>query len=606
MKPAALHIIYVDPWVATTEGVGPDRRSVVVKGLQASGHKVTVLAGRSSQAASTDTIKHTLPPLPQKFGVPNDARPARGYGARLFTALMAARDADVVVMTHPPRKGGMAAALFSTIAGVPLVLDAREVGPEKADQGFFSRLADKIRLGALKSKTAHVFAATPEIKAWFEAQGFASSQMSVAPDGCDTASLGQSSDAALTVLQKYPQVLRGPLAIYAGSLNRGRQLSALLDIAAAARIHAPDLNFIIVGDGSDRLDLNAFAARLDVLEKNVWFIPTQPRRTIAGLLNAATLALALPPRSYNGGIEAGSHLYEALAAGKPVAVLGDGWQRELVEGRQAGVVLPLGNPDAAARELADFLQSPELVRRAGEQAAALAQGKHNSARVVVDMRQTLEKIASLHSRHDVMLGRYKFAKRLFDIVLSLALIVGLSPLLLLISIISLAAGWTPIAGRERAGRKGKPFKLLTFDTLKADQTRPQSWAHRFAYFLRRTALDRLPELFNVLFGRMSFVGPRPLPAQYTSYYTESQLRRLDARPGITGWAQVNGRQGFTWEEMFAHDFYYIENRSFVLDLKILGKTLLGLFKGKNTSAMPSGQLPRFDEIEARKQGAEDI
>jgi lipopolysaccharide/colanic/teichoic acid biosynthesis glycosyltransferase len=605
MKPAALHIIYVDPWVAATEGVGPDRRSAIVQGIAAGGHTVTVLAGRN-QPASTGSVKRILPALSRKFGIPSDARPARGYGVRLLNALLGVHHPDVVILAHPPRKGGFAAAIFSALAGVPLILDAREVQTEKAEQGFFSRFVDHVRLSALKSRTAHVFAATPEIKTWFEGQGFPASQVSVAPDGCDTSVLGQSSDAALSVLQKYPHALRGPLAIYAGSLNRGRPVSALLEIAAAARVHAPDLNFVIVGDGSDRLDLNAFAARLDVLERNVWFIPPQPRSIVAGLLNAATLALVLPPRSYNGGLEAGSHLYEALAASKPIAVLGNGWQRELVEGRQAGVILPLGNPDAAARELADFLQSPELVRRAGEQAAALAQGKHNTARIVVEMRQTVEKIASLHSRHDVMLGRYKFAKRLFDILLSATLIAGLSPLLFLICIISLAAGWTPIAGRERAGRKGKTFKLFTFDTLKADQTRPQSWAHRFAHVLRRTALDRLPELFNVLLGQMSFVGPRALPSQYTSYYTESQLRRLDVRPGITGWAQVNGRQGFTWEEMFAHDFYYVENRSFRLDLKILGKTLVGAFKGKSTSDMPSGQLPRFDEIEARKQGAEDI
>jgi lipopolysaccharide/colanic/teichoic acid biosynthesis glycosyltransferase len=597
MTSEALHFVYVDPWAPAAADIGADRRSSLIKRLASGGHRVTIVgSGNDAQVR--------LPALSRKFGFPADTPAPRGYGVRLFSALSRVRDADVVVLSHPPRKGGLAAVLYAMFSGVPLVLDTREVAPEKRDQNLLSRIADKIRLAALKWKVTHVFAATPEIKQWYERAGFSPSLISLAPDGCDTTSVEQEVEAALSLLQKHPQFLTGPLAVYAGGFNRGRPLSALLDIAAAARVHAPDLNFLLVGDGPDRLDLNAFAARLDVLEKNVWFLPAQPRTTVVGVLNAATVVIALPPQFLNGGIEAGSHLFQALAAGKPLAVLGDGWQRDLIEGRQAGVSLPMGNPTAAARELSDFLQSAELVRRAGEQASALAQGKHNSARVAADMRQTLEKIASLHSRQAVMMGRYSFSKRTLDVVLSLSLITVLSPLFVLMTALSLAAGWTPIAGRERGGRRGKPFLLFTFDTLKADQTRPQSWAHRYAHLLRRTALDRLPELFNVLIGHMSFVGPRPLPAQYTAYYTEGQLRRLDVRPGITGWAQINGRQGLTWEEMFAHDFYYVENRSFGLDLKILLKTIFAALTGKRAET-PAGQLPRFDAIQARRQGAED-
>ncbi|MBL8645214.1 MAG: hypothetical protein JNK21_14880, partial [Rhodospirillaceae bacterium] len=227
-----LHIVYVDPWVSASPAIGPDRRGGLVAGIAAAGHKLTVLAARGAPDAAPParTFKR-LPTLTRKFGTPTDTRPRRGYGFSLLMGLLGLRDVDVAVLAYPPRKGAVAAAIYSALEGVPLALDAREVPPDSASQGFLSRLADKLRLAALRWKTAHVFAASPDIKAWFEARGFSPAFISVAPDGCDTSLMGQSTDAALDVLQKYPHLLRGPLALYAGSLNRGRPLAALLEVA---------------------------------------------------------------------------------------------------------------------------------------------------------------------------------------------------------------------------------------------------------------------------------------------------------------------------------------------------------------------------------------
>lgn len=613
MTSSMLHVVLVDPAVSSPSDIGPDRVTALTAGIAAAGHRVTVLAGHSSdqrpEITDSVSLKRVLPPLIRRFGTPYDTRPAGGYGVRLFAALWGLESPDIVILRSPPIKGAFAAALFSALTGVPLVVDVRSIAPLNPTQGSVSKLIDRLRIKALQIKAKHVFAATPDIKTALEAQGFAADLVAVSPDGCDTTPPPNALDLAAVVLQKHPHLLRGPLAVYAGSLNRGRRVSDLLDVAAALKPLAPDVNILIVGDGPDRLDLNAFAARLDVLEKNVWFIPAQPRATVAGLLNAASLVFALPPQTQAGGLDAGSHVFEGLAANKPIAVMGDGWQRELIEGRQAGVALPRGNPDAAARELADFLRDGDLVRRAGEQAAALAHGKHNVARVIVEMRQMIEKIVVLNSRQDVMRARYTFTKRLFDVVVSAVTLVLLSPLLIFVSLAMLTAGWAPIAGRTRGGLRAKPFNLLTFDTMKAEHGRgpgqSEGWAYKMAHLLRRSAIDRLPELFNVLKGDMSLVGPRPLPAAYTAYYTETQLGRLDVRPGITGWAQVNGQQGLTWDEMFSHDLWYVSNRSFGLDLKILWKTFVGAFRGQRLAPLPAGQLPRFDEIEARRQGAED-
>ena len=120
------------------------------------------------------------------------------------------------------------------------------------------------------------------------------------------------------------------------------------------------------------------------------------------------------------------------------------------------------------------------------------------------------------------------------------------------------------------------------------------------------SLDELPELINVLKGDMSLVGPRPLLPEYLPYYNTDQRRRHDVKPGLTGWAQVNGRNALSWEERFKLDVWYVENLSFGLDLKILAKTVGVAFSGAGISADDHATMPRFDEVMAKRQGAEDV
>ncbi|MSO96648.1 MAG: glycosyltransferase [Rhodospirillaceae bacterium] len=609
MTSAKLHIVLIDPWIQTPVDIGWNRTQAISRALALAGHAVTWLAGKSqapdSGSETKIVLKSCLQPLERRFGFAAVGVPTFGYGFGLLWALRGIDQTDIIIVRHPPLAGALALALYSLLSGVPILVDADTLAPEKIETGFFARLAGRFRFMVLRRTAVHVFAAAPDIKAWFEAQRFPPAGITVDPNGCDSALFAGARDKPSDIFVKYPQLNYGPLLLYAGRLNRGRPIAELLEIAAALRVIGSDARIVIVGDGPDRLDLNAYASRLDVLEKNVWFLPAQPRSVLATLMNAATLGLALTPQRFEGGLEAGSHIFDGLAAGKPIAVLGDGWQRELIEGRQAGLALPAKNPEAAARELADFLRDGDLVRRAGEQANALARGKYNTERTMAEIRHRVEKIAVRHSRHDVARRRSAFAKRTFDILAAFVALAILSPVLVLISIVLMTSGHLPIAGRARSGQRGKPFKLYTFDTMMAAGSGPTSWRSTFANFLRRSALDRLPELFNVVLGDMSLTGPRPLPAEYATYYTEAQQRRLDVRPGLTGWAQVNGRKGLTWDEMFAHDIWYVEHRTFWLDVKILLRTFFGLFLGHGAAPLPAGQMPRFDEIEARRQGAED-
>jgi sugar transferase EpsL len=170
-------------------------------------------------------------------------------------------------------------------------------------------------------------------------------------------------------------------------------------------------------------------------------------------------------------------------------------------------------------------------------------------------------------------------KRLLDLALTLPALLLLSPLLgLLVLLVRLILGAPVLFRQQRPGLGGVPFTIYKFRTMTgardaAGNLRPDAERMtRFGRFLRRTSLDELPELFNVLKGEMSLVGPRPLLVQYLDRYTPEQARRHEVKPGLTGWAQVNGRNALTWEEKFALDVWYVDHQSLWLDIRILALT----------------------------------
>ena len=193
-------------------------------------------------------------------------------------------------------------------------------------------------------------------------------------------------------------------------------------------------------------------------------------------------------------------------------------------------------------------------------------------------------------------------KRLFDTLLSTVGLLVLSPIFILIIIVIFIFMGRPIFFIQvRPGYLGKPFKLLKFRTMievKEQNNITIDESNRIkplGRFLRRTSLDELPELINVIKGEMSLVGPRPLLMDYLPYYTPKQFKRHDVLPGITGYAQVRGRNALSWEEKFDLDLWYIENRNIFLDIKILIETISVVVSGKGVSAKNHVSMPRFDK-----------
>lgn len=170
-------------------------------------------------------------------------------------------------------------------------------------------------------------------------------------------------------------------------------------------------------------------------------------------------------------------------------------------------------------------------------------------------------------------------KRIFDVMVSLLLIIVLSPLLLLLMVLIRLKLGTPVFFiQRRPGLKGKPFQIYKFRTMTNERDKLGAWLPDelritpFGRFLRRFSLDELPQLFNVIKGELSLVGPRPLMMEYLPLYSPEQARRHEVKPGITGWAQIHGRNALTWEEKFELDVWYVDNHNFVIDLEILWLT----------------------------------
>lgn len=191
-------------------------------------------------------------------------------------------------------------------------------------------------------------------------------------------------------------------------------------------------------------------------------------------------------------------------------------------------------------------------------------------------------------------------KSIFDKLLALFLIILFLPIYIVVSLLILWKMGSPILFRQkRPGYKEKIFGIYKFRTMTNETDKEGNLLPDdkrlvgVGKFIRSTSLDELPQLFNVLKGEMSFVGPRPLLIEYLDLYNDKQKRRHNVKPGITGWAQVNGRNAISWEQKFEYDVWYVDNQSFLLDMKILWLTFLKVVKRSDISSSSSVTMEKF-------------
>jgi undecaprenyl phosphate N,N'-diacetylbacillosamine 1-phosphate transferase len=195
---------------------------------------------------------------------------------------------------------------------------------------------------------------------------------------------------------------------------------------------------------------------------------------------------------------------------------------------------------------------------------------------------------------------YLIVKRILDVGLALILLIVLSPIMLIAALMIKSGSQGPVLFKQqRPGKDGKIFTILKFRTMVVETEKDGKRLPDFARMtkvgsvLRKTSIDELPQLINIIKGEMSFIGPRPLLVEYLPLYSPEQRRRHQVRPGISGWAQVNGRNGLSWEEKFKYDVLYVDNLSFLLDLKIVFLTIYNILARKGINNSSGDTMPVF-------------
>lgn len=357
--------------------------------------------------------------------------------------------------------------------------------------------------------------------------------------------------------------------IYAGRIASDKGIEELVNLfLEVQRRVKKNIKLILLG-GSDESDPIKPSTATEI-ETNPSIVALGRVENVPDYLRISDIFIILTKRE---GISLAA--LEASACGLPVIASDVTGVRDAVVDGHSGWLIDTTQPSEAAEQLVSLLEDPVEMKRRGE----------NGRRRVRDEfspedkdQQWLGLYQNLMHVDD--LKRSNPTKRSLDVLVSLtALLVSGVPLLVLAAVVRARLGSPVIFQQQRPGLAGRPFTMYKFRTM-TDERGPDGELlpdgvrlTPFGRFLRSTSLDELPGLFNVLRGDMSLVGPRPLLTRYTPYFTEEERQRLNVRPGITGWAQVNGRNTASWDDRLAMDVWYVQNQSLTLDLKILWMTV---------------------------------
>jgi lipopolysaccharide/colanic/teichoic acid biosynthesis glycosyltransferase/glycosyltransferase involved in cell wall biosynthesis len=622
-----MHILYLDQNFCSPDGSGSTRSYEIARRWVQAGHAVTLV---TSSASLPETYRESR--FSQDGIDVNVVRVLKARRMGLLSSFLASAQfalgamwravrlpgADVVFVTPTSISTFLPGYFASRTKAAPLVCEVRGPRPVLAGTAGIVRMSIGKAVSGLWDRMIyraahHIVALSPDVATSILAGGVKDHKITAISDGCDINLYRVAADHGDALLETYPHLKGGPLVVYAGALEPNTAVGYLVDVATSMLAIDPDIRFVICGEGSEKEEIRAKALHTGVFEQNLWMLPSLPKLRMPELLSAATVVMSVLRNQPGVHQTSPETLFEALAAGKPMALNYQGWHADLIESRAAGIALSPDNADLAARDLADFLRDSEALMRAAEQASALAESRFNRDKLTGELRAVLEVAAQDLPAPARLRQRSLALKRGSDVLFSAASLIILSPLLAGLSICVLVKMGQPIFFRQfRPGLGGRPFRVLKFRTMndaldESGTLRPDGERITpLGRFLRRTSLDELPELINVLLGDMSLVGPRPLLMEYLPYYDQNQARRHTVPPGMTGWAQINGRNAMTWEEKFEHDVWYVENRSLWLDLKILLRTAWVVVTGKGVSAPGYDSMPRFDEIMARRQGAEDV
>lgn len=589
--------------------------------LQRLGHEVEVLTGFPNYPGGRVYPGYRIRPWQREVvgGVPvtrvalypshdnSGARRALNYLSFAGTATLAIpflRRPDVVYVYHPPATTALPAMVLRTLRGVPFVYDVQDLWPDTlsatgmVDGSRVLGLVGRVMAGVYRQAAEVVVLSdgfrrrlverrVPEEKVAVIHNWNAEDQISLPPaDGVLRRELGLGD--AFTV-------------VFAGTMGHAQSLESVLDAAHLLR-DDPDVRWVFVGGGVQVDHLRARAAEQGL--DSVTFLDRRPASEIGEVLAMADALLVHLKADPLFEITVPSKTQAYLMAGRPILMGVAGDAADLIDKAGAGISFepdaPAALVDAVSRLRALRPQERAEMGRRGQAFYA----SHLALEVGAARFSTVLERAA-RSRH-----RFERSKRAVDFLgAAVGLTLGALPMAVLAVLVRRKLGSPVIFRQERPGRHGQPFMMLKFRTM-TDEVGPDGELlpdsvrlTGFGRRLRSTSLDELPELVNVLRGDMSLVGPRPLLSRYTEFFTAAEGRRLDVRPGITGLAQVRGRNLAAWDHRLALDVKYVERISPLLDLRVIWETLRQVVRSEGVVVDPESVMMNLDDERRLRQSS---
>jgi lipopolysaccharide/colanic/teichoic acid biosynthesis glycosyltransferase len=395
---------------------------------------------------------------------------------------------------------------------------------------------------------------------------------------------------------------KNAVASYIGNLGLMHDWRTLADAIVdwTRREGSRQLGFVIAASGPGAAKLEAACAHL--CDEQIRFIEPLENRAWVRLLALTDISLVtLRPEAHRTCVP--SKTFSAMAAKSALLAVApcDSDLAELVRSQKCGVVVEPGDAAQVVDHLARWIERPAELASVRDRSYQALCAEYDMPRLA---QKWLDFLEDCERPHFPTAGYHKL-KRALDLAASSAGLAATAPILLAAAVgIHLTMGSPVLFRQKRPGAWEVPFELLKFRTMrhaKPGEEGPESDADRITRlgaFLRSTSIDELPTLWNVFKGEMSLVGPRPLLMRYLARYTTEQRRRHEAKSGVTGWAQVNGRNALSWEEKFEHDAWYVDHRSIILDLKILLATVGKVLGRQGISQDQHATMPEFMGTEA--------
>lgn len=539
------------------------------------------------------------------FLIPSHSRSSLGRMANYFSfclsvflfLIWAGRRFDIIYVYHPPITVGLAAALAGVLTRRPFILEVQDLWPDSvgvsgmSGTSLFARLLRPmcrftyrraaVVIGQSQAMTARLIERGVSARRAMTNFNWADENSAKANGRFDVSTLGFEGRFNF---------------VFGGNIGRAQGLETVVHAALAAAREDPRVLLTLIGGGVERAYLQALVEELGA-QHCVQFRPAVPVEEIGDIFSAADVLLVHLLDDPLFGITIPSKTQFYLAMGKPILIGVQGEAAAIVTDAGAGIAVAPQNVAAMTQAMLAFARMPDAQRAEMGLAGRRAYDRHYS------MATAFGRIADAVNRALPAKGPVPAGggiKRAFDILISLVALIVLAPTMAIVALLIRVQMGGPVLFRQcRPGLNGKPFEMIKFrtmrDALGADgKPLPDSERlTRLGAFLRKSSLDELPELWNVLIGDMSLVGPRPLLMEYLPRYTTEQFRRHEVRPGITGLAQVKGRNAISWEDKFNYDLFYVDNCSFVLDVKIIFMTILKILKASDVNSSATETMPKF-------------